>query len=138
MEPLMSVITLWLSLTFGLPAVSEYPQVRFLPSHQMSALHSNAAAGEHTILGTYDPRTKTIILREHWDSRNPADVSVLVHELVHYLQDTAALRYECAGDREALAYDAQQRWLKLFGKDLQSAFGLDAFTLRLRTMCLPY
>ena len=58
MEPLMSVITLWLSLTFGLPAVSDYPQVRFLPSHQMSALHSSAAAGEHTILGTYDPRTK--------------------------------------------------------------------------------
>ena len=136
MEALMSVIMLWLSLTFDLPVASEYPHVRFVEPPQITALHSGVlAAREHTIIGIYDSRSRTIFLRDDWDSRNVADVSVLVHELVHYLEDRVSLRHECAGGREALAYDAQQRWLKTFGKDLQSTFGLDAFTLKLRTAC---
>ena len=78
----------------------------------------------------FDPNARPWIRPENAGADKLADVVARC--------PTGALRYECAGDREALAYDAQQRWLKLFGKDLQSAFGLDAFTLRIRTMCLPY
>ena len=141
MEALINVITLWLALTSGLPSAPEYPQVRQLPAEQFARIVPGAEVangGERTLLGLYDSRSKTIVLRDDWDSRNPADVSVLVHELVHYLQDRASLSYECAGQREALAYDAQQRWLKLFGLDLQSAFQLDPLTLKVRTACFPY
>ena len=141
MEALINVIALWLALTSGLPSAQEYPQVRHLPAEQLVTIVPGAvvANGEgHALLGLYDSRTKTIVLRDDWDSRSPADVSVLVHELVHYLQDRGALSYDCAGQREALAYDAQQRWLKLFGMDLQSVFQLDPLTLKVRTACFPY
>ena len=141
MEALINVITLWLALTSGLPSAPEYPRVRHLPAEQFARIVPDAEVangGEHALLGLYDSRSKTIVLRDDWDSRNPADVSVLVHELVHYLQDRASLSYECAGQREALAYDAQQRWLKLFGLDLQSAFQLDPLTLKVRRACFPY
>ena len=140
MEQLINVIMVWLSLTFALPTTPERPQVSHVPAQRITAIHLGVASGaahDQTILGAYDARTQTIFLRDDWDSRNAADVSVLVHELVHYLEDRASRRYECLGEREALAYEAQQRWLRLFGKDLQSAFGLDAFTLKMRTTCLP-
>jgi hypothetical protein len=140
MEQLINVITVWLTLTFALPATTERPQVLHVPAQRITALHLGTAAGtghDQTILGAYDPRSQTIFLRDDWDSRDVAHVSVLVHELVHWLEDSASRRYECPGEREALAYEAQERWLRLFGKDLQSAFGLDAFTLKMRTGCLP-
>jgi hypothetical protein len=141
MEPLLNVIALWLSLTLALPAVPGHPEVRHVPPPQLVEIHTGAAAGSYEdrqVVGAYDPLSQTIFLRDDWDSRNPADVSVLVHELVHYLQDRAALRFECAAEREALAYEAQQRWLELYGTDLQRAFGVDAMTRKLRTTCLPH
>ena len=141
MEALINVITLWLALTSGLPSASEDPLVRHLLAEQFARIVPGgvvASGGEQTLLGLYDSRSKTIILRDDWDSRNPSRCFGLVHELVHYLQDRASLSYECAGQREALAYDAQQRWLKLFGLDLQSTFQLDPLTLKVRTACFPY
>ena len=140
MEALINGITLWLALTSGLPSAPEYPQIRHLPAEQFARIVPGAVVangGEHTLLGLYDAHTKTIVLRDDWDSRNPSRCFGLVHELVHYLQDRASLSYECAGQREALAYDAQQRWLKLFGLDLQSAFQLDPLTLKVRTHAFP-
>jgi hypothetical protein len=40
-----------------------------------------------------------------------------------------ALEYHCPQQREKLAYQVQEEWLAMFGEDLKSAYGLDAFTL---------
>jgi hypothetical protein len=141
MEPLISVIILWLSLTFAFPTAPERPQVRHVPPQHLTSIRFGGVVGaghDQNVLGAYDARSQTVFLRDDWDSRNAADVSVLVHELVHFLQDRASWSYECPGEREALAYEAQQRWLQLFGKSLEGAFDLDAMTLKLRTACLPY
>jgi hypothetical protein len=90
------------------------------------------------VLGAYEARSRTIYLRDDWNSRNASDVSVLVHELVHYLQDRAALHFDCSALREEIAYNAQQRWLQLLSTDLQTEFGIDQMTLKLETACLPY
>jgi hypothetical protein len=141
MEPLINILTLWLSLTLSLPAPGDHPQVRYATPHRLAALRYGALAGssqEPQIMGAYDGLSKTIFLRADWDSRSPLDVSVLVHELVHYMQDRASADFECAGAREAQAYAAQQRWLALFGTDLERAFGIDAMTLKMRTACWPH
>jgi hypothetical protein len=141
MEALMHTIMLWLSLTFALPSADEVPHIRHVPPQRLAALHFGAAVGqgrEQGILGAYDARSRTIFLREDWNSRNVADVSVLVHEVVHYLQDRASGAYECAAAREAVAYEAQHLWLQMFGRTLEEAFGIDKLTLKLRTSCLPY
>jgi hypothetical protein len=62
-------------------------------------------------------------------------LSVLVHEIVHYLQDVAQLRYSCPQEREALAYEAQERWLGLFGTSLEAEFDIDRLTLLVTTRC---
>lgn len=141
MEALINVLTMWLSLTLSLPAPDDHPKVHYVMPPRLAALRYGAPAGsneEPQIMGAYDGHSKTIFLRADWDSRSSLDVSVLVHELVHYMQDRASADFECAGAREAQAYAAQQRWLALYGTDLERAFGIDAMTLKIRTSCWPH
>lgn len=139
MEPLLHVLMLWLSLNSGLPTTPDQPLVRQLPSDQIAAMrYGPAASRTNDLLAVYDSSRETIVLRDDWDARTPADVSVLVHELIHHLQHRSEQTFECPGAREAQAYAAQDEWLRLFGLSLESAFAIDPMTLKLRTSCLPY
>ena len=55
--------------------------------------------------------------------------------MVHHLQNRAGLKFACPAEREQMAYEAQDKWLGLFGRNLQSEFEIDAFTLRVSTTC---
>lgn len=136
-EPTVIVLLLWLSANLGLPQVSEVPRVVRVPAPEIAAIHLGRPGGTNLpdVVGAYDTRTGTIYLRHDWNPRSAVDVSVLVHELVHHVQHRAGFRYECPQAREKLAFEAQARWLALVGEDLQSAFGLDPLTLKLRTQC---
>ena len=78
----------------------------------------------------------TIYLPADWTGSTPAEVSVLVHEMVHHLQNVANTKFECPQAREQLAYAAQQRWLGLFDRTLEDEFQLDPFTLLVTTRCM--
>jgi hypothetical protein len=48
----------------------------------------------------------------------------------------AGLKYECAEAREKPAYEAQDKWLAEFGRNLLDEFKLDPMTLLVRTRCM--
>jgi len=150
MKELLTAIVLWLSTNFGLPPFHDHPRVEFVPAPQIAAIRSKGLDGKRpvqsgTVVGqpvqiaqvisVYDDSTKTIYLPDGWTSSQPADLSVLVHEMVHHLQNIAGLKFACPQEREQLAYRAQERWLGLFGHDLVHDFELDAFTLLVKTKC---
>ena len=142
MQILLTAIVTWLSFNLGLPATYDHPRIERLSSAQMAALRldaalssSSAKSGED-IVALYDNRTRTIYLRQDWTGATPAELSVLVHEMAHHLQNVAGLKYDCAEAREKLAYEAQKKWLALYGRDLMKEFELDPFTLILRTNCM--
>ena len=83
----------------------------------------------------YDDANRTIYLPLTWRGGTAAELSVLVHEMVHHLQNVGGIRYECPAAREELAYRAQDKWLGLFGQDLERAFEIDKFTLKVSTSC---
>jgi hypothetical protein len=88
------------------------------------------------IVAVYDDAKRTIYLPEGWSGVTPAEQSLLVHEMVHHLQNLGNLKYECPEAREKLAFVAQEQWLELFDHTLASEFELDPFTLLVRTSCL--
>jgi len=151
MDALLTTIVLWLSLNYGLPAADAHPQIEFVPAKEISFLRYNAITPEtrseiapridaliktgRETVALYFPTRKVILLSDSWTGRTPAELSVLVHEMVHHLQYSAALTYECSAAREALAYEAQDKWLNLFGSSLMSEFEIDAFTLKVSTSC---
>jgi hypothetical protein len=75
------------------------------------------------------------LLPENWQGHSPAELSILVHEMVHHLQNVGRLKFECPQEREQLAYDAQEKWLSLFGRDLEHDFGMDAMSIFVKSKC---
>lgn len=154
MGTLLTVILTWLSINLGLPATAEHPRVELVPAARMAQARDSRLAGQQVdreapnaapaeaagsgegVHAIYDDRARVIYLPEGWNPSSSADVSVLVHELVHHVQNVNRLRYTCPAEREKLAYQAQGRWLELFGKTLGDEFGLDPMTLLVRTNCM--
>jgi hypothetical protein len=137
-ELLVSVIVTWLAANFDLPAMNDHVSIKLAPPPQIAALRygvSGTDGGRH-VLGVYVDRTRTIYLPEDWTGRSPAETSVLVHELVHYLQHLDMRAYDCPEAREKLAYAAQEKWLGLFGRSLLQDFEIDAMTLKVVTACM--
>ena len=146
MEALLTAIVLWLSANYNLPATFNHPRVGFASAKELtsrfyeSAGRQNRAGmvlnqSESDIVSLYHNKSKTIYLRDGWKGKTPAELSVLVHEMVHHLQNVGQLKFACPQEREELAYKAQNGWLGLFGHDLQDDFQLDGFSILVKTKC---
>jgi hypothetical protein len=154
MQELLTMTMTWLAINFGLPVTYERPRVEIVSTEELAEVRYGSMAFDrlddaaavataavpseigHGIHAVYDDRRRTIFLPKGWSGATPADVSLLVHELTHHLQNVAGLTYDCPEAREAPAYRAQARWLELFGTTLADEFGLDAMTILLRTSCM--
>jgi len=138
MKELLAALSMWLSASFGLPEMDRPPEIRFVETHALAAIRYGhaEAAGAGDIVAVYEPLTRTVFLPIRWRRDDVADVSVLVHELVHHLQRQQGALHRCPEEREHLAYEAQARWLGQFGLSLEKAFGIDALSLKIRTSCL--
>ncbi len=146
MDALLTAIILWLSANFALPSTLDPPKVQFSPPEQIAALRQDSS-GEmirsgatpkpvgREVVSVYVDVTKTIHLPQGWKGNTPADLSILVHEMVHHLQNVARMRFACPQEREKLAYQAQEQWLALFGRNLEREFEIDPFTLLVSTNC---
>ncbi|MCC6946418.1 MAG: hypothetical protein IT539_01495 [Bradyrhizobiaceae bacterium] len=154
MEALLTVLVTWLSANLDLPPIYDHPRIEMVSAAKMAEVRYSrigaaqldrvaAEAGSqalpeigHDVFAIYDDVGRTIYLPQGWTGTTPAEVSVLVHELVHHLQNVGRLAFDCAGEREKPAYRAQARWLELFGKSLAGEFGLDPMTVLVRTNCM--
>ena len=147
---LVAAIGHWVSSNFDLPLVPEQPNLALVPVERMLAMRKRAAMPGHPtetswelhasarqpdIVALYDDRSSTIYLPEDWSGATPAELSMLVHELVHHIQNQAGLSFECPEAREKQAFAAQELWLAQFGTNLTAEFGIDTFTLFVRTSC---
>jgi hypothetical protein len=141
----------WITERFDLPESGERPVIVFENPADLARMRNGGLAthpstqkapnAEHRsrrgdVLAVYNDAKRIIHLSDDWTGANDTDMSVLVHEMVHHLQNMAGLKYICASGREDIAYQAQQAWLRQFDKSLESEFGLDAFTLFVRSRCM--
>lgn len=147
-QALLRAIVSWLSTTFELPSHDVLPRVEFAAASKIAALRYKNLLGrlpdslmaapppdQREAVAIYDHQTMSIVLPDGWSGRSPAELSVLVHEMVHHLQNLGGLKFACPQEREKLAYLAQERWLNLFERDLLRDFEIDGFTLLVTTAC---
>jgi hypothetical protein len=150
-QPLLAAISAWLSMEFGLADILRYPEIELVSPNAIIALRYKGLSphapkdvasdsGEATqqaseTMAIYSDHAETIYLTDGWSGRTPADLSVLVHEMVHHFQNVLHLKHECPQEREKLAFMAQERWLGLFGHSLEKDFELDGFSLLGKTRC---
>ncbi len=144
---LLQAIVTWLSVSFGLPGIDSIPAVRLERAERITTFHFTGVLsddprdmalvpkGRREVVAAYDPLAQAIYLPERWTGASADELSILVHEMVHHVQLRARMRYECEQASERLAYDAQEKWLQLFGRSLDAAFQIDPFTLLVSTQC---
>lgn len=139
-EALVLAVAAWTSGQTGLPLPGHMPGIAFTDANGMAdrVLGTARSAGEHAeIVAFYDTGRGVIHLREDWSGGTPAEISVLVHEMVHHLQASSGAVGACPAEVEKTAYDTQEAWLAVFGSDLQSAVGIDPLYRILAALCGP-
>jgi hypothetical protein len=141
---LLTAIANWLSANFDLPPLREAPKIVLVPPSHMAALRQRDVPSDRwstqlnsDVIAVYDDEMRTIFLPDTWSGKTPAELSVLVHETVHHMQNEAHIKFGCNEAREEAAFAAQEKWLALFGEDLPTAFGIDPLTRLVRTNCPP-
>jgi Domain of unknown function (DUF6647) len=146
---LLDEIEIWLASNFDLPTTKEHPAVAIVSQAQLvakrlqqsspseGAAHATAHADptQRRVVALYDDRARTIFLADDWIGTSPADRSILVHEMVHHIQNLAGIKYECPMAREKPAYLAQDKWLGQFGLSLEKEFDVDMFTVVVSLVC---
>jgi len=146
MTELLNAIVLWISINLAVPAVYDHPRIEYVPPAKMIAMRlrgmpttAQAALLPSQIpdvVAIYDDEKRTIFLPEGWTGKTPAELSVLVHEMVHHLQNVAGQKFECPAAREKPAYLAQDKWLKQFDQTLEQDFEVDLFTIVVKSACI--
>ncbi len=140
-QELQAEVMTWLHEELGFPVLSSAPRIEFLPDERLAEQRFLELPAERTgahdadVLAVYDDDTHTIYLPESWNGEQSAGGSILVHEMVHHIQNISGERFACLDAREAAAFDAQERWLGRFGDSLEDEFGIDPFTVLARSLC---
>ena len=153
MDALLTAIVIWISANYGLPASLNHPRIERVASVEMAGLRykgllsalqrktialqeqESSFEKRRDVVALYNDETRTIYLSDKWAGATPAELSVLVHEMVHHLQNEAGISYECPAEREKLAYEAQDNWLRLFGRNLEQEFEINGLALLVSTSC---
>src|SRR5262249_37274038 len=125
-QALLTTIEIWLFTQFDLPGVQRLPRLELVPAPKIAAMrygglnpdgatHTAPGADGHgstpNVVAVYSDSTRTIYLAEEWTGGTAAELSVLVHEMVHHLQNMGGLKYECPQARGKPAYRAPHRLL---------------------------
>jgi hypothetical protein len=141
-------IVAWLSSNFELPPTDAAPKIALASQMELMKLrtadraqwqgfkYEDDPANLRDVVAVYDTATSTIYLPLDWIGNSPGHQSVLVHEMVHHLQNTAKLKYECPAAREKVAYLAQDAWLRRSNLSLEGEFGVDMFTVVASSACM--
>jgi len=146
MDALLTAIVVWLSANVPTSANFNHPHIEFASQARMieMRLHGTHSAAQSTVevgqapdvVAVYDDERHTIFLPEGWTGTTAAELSVLVHEMVHHLQNVNGQKFECPAAREKPAYLAQDQWLKQFGHNLEDDFSVDMFTIVIKSACV--
>ena len=151
-QVLLAEIVTWLSTHFELPAIHDYPTVKFVPAAKLASLRYNGSLtgslarqqcprpaaqslSRSMSLPSTTIRQKRYTLLTPGPVQNTTEQSVLVHEMVHHLQNLGEMKYECPAAREKPAYIAQDEWLRRYGRDLEQEFEIDNFTVAVKSSC---
>ena len=116
MEALLMTLIGWINMHTEYETVVDLPNIVVTePANlcQNYGLSDPGACQATRLMGFYD-QGLTIYLHPDFDSRNPADQSRLMHELVHYIQwHNDQQESTCWAHLELEAYNLQDEWRSL-------------------------
>lgn len=144
LDTTMRSLMTWASPATGYPVPDTVPRVRFADRCDIEAFvypdsTSDCDTDGSGVQAAYEHHSKTIYLQTGWSADSLFDVSALLHELIHHMQNEAGLTIdtvECPPrDLEKPAYDAQIAWINATGEDAYEVIGMNGLFYVMITSC---
>ena len=113
MKEILTALMIWLGANTPFQTDHPLPTVIFLSQEKMEQMfYGDNEYEPDSLHGMYNKEESTIILSDDWNRNDPWDLSVLVHEMVHYLQDQNNMVFPCNAEMEKMSWPIQQFYLK--------------------------
>ena len=113
MKEILTALMIWLGANTPFSTNFDVPQVIFLPQEQLEHMfYGDNKYEPEQLHGMYNKEVDIIFLPDDWDRENPWDMGVLLHEMVHYLQDMKNMEFACSREMEKMAWPIQQFYLE--------------------------
>ena len=113
MKEILTALMIWLGANTPFNTNHDIPSILFVTQAQMEEMfYTGSNKMPNTLHGLYDKESDTIILSDQWDRRKSWDMAILLHEMVHYLQDQNNMKFRCTAEMEKDAWPIQQKYLK--------------------------
>jgi hypothetical protein len=128
---LVFIFLIWIAEQTGLE-IPGPPSILFVSTQEMSE-RSGRPLGA---VALYDRAAETLYLPSGWSSAAIYDRAMLLHELVHHIQESNRVPSRCNAERERQAYDLTRKWLSEQGvADPYSFLNLDELTITILSSC---
>ena len=93
----------------------EAPKIHFLSQTELDAKYTKESSPPgNELFAFYDLKRDIIYLRDTWNIHSPWSKSVLLHELIHYVQDKNNIAFNCTAEMEHLAWPLQKKYLRQY------------------------
>ena len=113
MKEIIMALMIWLGANTNYNVDIPEPTVLFVTQEQLERAYYRGESHEGvTLHGIYDTKLNLIMLSDAWDRTKPWDLSVLLHEVIHYVQDVNEIEYTCIAEMEKDSWPLQQQYLK--------------------------
>jgi hypothetical protein len=114
------------------------PPIEVLPREQIVKMFSDEHSGADGIHieAAYSDDRHILYLSKQWKPESLRDRAILLHELVHHLQDINKIKAACRLEYEKQAYELSIAWLRDNGvKDPYALLGIDERFIYLMSHC---
>ena len=115
------------------------PSIRFVTPSQLLKIYHDGdedVLSDFRLKALYSIGTHTVYLLENWNQNDLLDRSVLLHELVHHLQQLNNVKAACPAATEQQAYDLQIEWVRAHGiQDPYKFLDIDEFMITFMSLC---
>ena len=112
MKEILIALMIWIGANTDYKTDVPLPVVEFKTQVEMEGLYYGERKREGDLYGFYNLKKNVIILPDTWDSARPFDLGLLVHEMIHYLQDVNEIQFQCVAEMEADAWPLQKQYLE--------------------------
>jgi hypothetical protein len=113
MKSVIAALLLWIGANTSYDVNLQHPTIKIMPQHEMELMYSKGKGMSKgsTLHAFYDLKKDIIYLPDSFDLYDPWHKAVLLHELIHFVQDQNQAVFECNAQMEAESWPLQQKYL---------------------------
>lgn len=112
MKTIIAAMLLWIGANTNYDVNLSHPSITFLSQEKLEHMYTKGKQmSDSELHGFYDTQKDIIYLPDTFNMYDAWQKGVLLHELIHYVQDQNNAKFNCTAEMEAEAWPLQKKYL---------------------------